>query len=450
MNYTICPLDTRYKETVGVISSHFNEDTLLFSKFRIEIAYLKFIIKHYPTGIDKEKAFDHIDVSFSDPENADINYQNTVVNAIREIEKTTKHEIKAIEYFIRSQFNPSLKISKDIERFIHFGLTSEDVCSLAYSRSIYYCNLYIKSKIRDLQNLIFGRRESFNHVMLGRTHGQYAVPTTFYDQLQIFVNRLDQHEISQKVYCKFGGAIGNLYSLDRINEYFDWEGFFRDFVKNYTDFNVKKLNSRQTTQTDCGQSFAEIFAELNTNCRILIDMCQDIWLYNSYGYFTRKKENGEIGSSTMPQKINPILFENAEGNLKIASMWFTFFSNELPISRLQRDLSGSTISRNLGMPFGYMAVALDNMIKGIEKLELNVPLLESETDLHHETILEYIQLLLKIENRESAYELINEEFAKKAQVSKKDIIDFLEQDELDIPETVLDSLRDFNINKLTN
>ena len=451
-NMSICPLDSRYLDEIKDIADIWNEDNVLWEKLQVEQQYLQALVVSRPSKIgDNQKLMlGYIAETFKVNQETD-KYRNLVLKEIRIIEKTTKHEIKAIEYFMRQELmieeiggqSKIGKIGSQLANYVHFGLTSEDIISITNSRLIQLSYNVINSYIYKIHEIFDKFGGVSDCAMAARTHGQLAIPTSFYKQLENYRYRLNfiSTDTNPIIYCKMGGAIGDLYSLKLVDPEFKWEAFFDDFC---SGLGLQRLDN--TTQVDNGLSYNHILHSMNQVCRILIDFCQDMWQYHSYSYFVRKKVDGEIGSSTMPQKINPIKFENAEGNAKIASMWFNFLMNELPVSRMQRDLSGSTIMRNLGVPFGYMLVSIKNILTGMKNLEISREHMQADLIHNHEMIFEYIQLLLKDNGYPKAYELFNNNFAKRQSISRNELIEFI--DSLQIDSLLKDKIRDFDITKI--
>lgn len=444
-NNQICPLDNRYATEISEISEIWNDDNVLWTKFGIEINYLRHLAIHRSTKMAYDSAIlvGYIDKTFKIGKQTD-EYKRNVLAEIRTIESTTRHEIKAIEYFIRRELTiDNSRIGDQLANYVHFGLTSEDVISITNSFLIGITKKIINENIKNLLSTFKIFDGVADCAMASRTHGQLAIPTSFGKQLQVYKHRINfiTEKSDSTIYCKMGGAIGDLYSLKLVQPDFNWTLFFDNFCGEY---GLSRLE--YTTQVDNGLSYNHILNSMNQLCRIFIDFCQDIWLYNSYGYFIRKKNAGEIGSSTMPQKINPIKFENAEGNAKVASMWLNFLVNELPISRMQRDLSGSTIMRNLGMPFGYMLLSIKNMVSGVSNLELNRQAMQSDLVNNHELMFEYIQLILKDNGYTETYELLNNNFAKRQSISRQELVEFIDQ--LNINDNIKTKIRDFDITKI--
>jgi len=394
----ISPLDGRYHKYTQPLSKYFSEFALFRYRTRIEIEYfiqLHSITQHDPLDKTICSKLRQIYQNFSLE-----NYET-----IKTYEKTTNHDVKAVEYFLRDEFKHLGLNNKT--HLIHFALTSQDINNTAVPLSVYeYINMLFLPKIQQVYQSLESLAEKWkNHVMIGRTHGQPAVPTTMGKEFKVFSYRL-MKQLAQltklKLFAKFGGATGNfnahVYAYPDLT---DWRLFADKFVKSLG------LNRSQfTTQIDNYDSISELFDLVKRQNVILIDLCRDIWLYISQEYLIQRKIKGEIGSSTMPHKVNPINFENAEGNLGLANCLLEFCSRELPISRLQRDLCDSTISRNFGSIFGYIHIALDNILKGLDKLSVNSKQLDMDLKKHQIVVTEGLQTKMRKEGQENGYELI--------------------------------------------
>lgn len=398
---SVSPIDGRYKEKTKELSDYFSEYAYHKYRVKVEIEYLIFF--------SDKNIFDVKNSDFIELKKI---YENfTIENALRikEIEKTTNHDVKAIEYFIKEKVK-ELNIEFNYE-FIHFGLTSQDINSLSNVlrlRDAMNNNVIpLIEKVIDL--LRYMGLGNIALPMLSRTHGQPASPTllgkellVFYERLKNQISKHQKQGVKNIIYStKFGGAVGNNNANYFAKDDFKWNENFDLFLNS---LNIERHN--YTTQIDHYDNLSEIFDNLNRISIILVDMCRDFWQYISYNYFTQKVIKTETGSSTMPHKVNPIDFENAEGNLLIASCMFQFFSRKLPISRLQRDLTDSTITRNIGTSLAYMVIALKSCIKGINKLSVNEDQISRELLNNNIVIAEGIQTLLRFHNIPNAYEKI--------------------------------------------
>jgi adenylosuccinate lyase len=348
---------------------------------------------------------------------------------IKLYEEKTKHDIKAIEYYLRERFK-HFNIPHD--HMIHFGLTSQDINSLAISTMLDRFNHNELSLVLDdLIEQIFQFANKNDMAFPARTHGQLAVPTTLKKEMLVFVNRLRQ--IKRKLQelpftAKFGGAVGNISAHYVAYPEHGWHLFMTKFVKKY---NISR--EEYTTQVSNNDSLCEYFNFIKSFNNVLIGFCRDIWMYNSYGYFNQAVNADEVGSSTMPQKINPINFENAEGNLELANCLLSFMSDKLQISRMQRDLTDSTILRNIGVALGHAVVAYKSIMQGLKKLSINKENIEK--DLTNTGLLaEAYQILLKKQNIKDGYELIKE--MERAGLNIND---------LNIPESLKENLKSVTI-----
>ena len=393
----ISPIDGRYNKKTHILKEYFSEFALFKYRLFIEIKYLLELGKQNVISINNndEKTINNVYINFSKDD----------VITIKKIEETTQHDIKALEYFIRSKLENNLENEKIIN-YVHFCLTSQDINSTSYVLSIKQFNNVILipklSKILKCLNKIILNNMSL--VMMAKTHGQPATPTTLGKEFCVYHERLTNQLnllLKYDYKTKFGGATGNFNAHKFIFPQKNWISFSNIFINS---IGLKRNNF--TTQIDHYDNYAQVFDILRRINTILIDFCQDIWLYISNNYFKLKIVESHVGSSTMPHKINPINFENAEGNFYLANSLFQLFSNKLPISRLQRDLTDSTILRNLGVAYGYMYISLCSLETGIEKLEINKPIIDKDLEENYVIIAEAIQYKLKILNVKDSYEKI--------------------------------------------
>ena len=389
-SYRLSPLDGRYYNYTKRLSSFFSEFALFKYRLYVEIEYLI-------------KLLDELCIEYDCFKLRDI-YNNFILkdyNIVKNHEKILKHDVKALEYYIRDKF---IELNINCIEFIHFGLTSQDINNTALSLSIrdYIKLLYsinLKNIINKINYKIFNWK---NEIMISRTNGQPAVPTSMGKEFKVFSYRLQQqYNILRQIkfYGKFGGASGNLNAHVLAYPNIDWIKFGKLFLNN-----IGLLRSEYTTQIDSYDSLAQLFDCVKRINTILIDLCRDIWLYISQEYIIQIKVAEEIGSSTMPHQVNSINFENAEGNLMLANALFEFFSRKLPISRLQRDLTDSTVSRNIGSAFGYTKIAYDNILSGLDKLKINSTKLQQDLDNNKLVLTEGIQTLMRKEGNINAYQ----------------------------------------------
>ena len=347
---------------------------------------------------------------------------------IKSIESRTNHDVKAVEYFLKEKFKLNKNLAPYTE-FIHFACTSEDINNLAYALMIKDASMITKKSLKILTNHIkFISKQYSNNPMLSRTHGQSASPTTmgkefanFFHRIKKLENEINRHVMSGKI----NGAVGNYNAHMVAYPQINWEVVAKSFVNNLKlDFN------KHTTQVEPKDTIALLLGDYVKLNNILIDLCRDIWGYISLGYFSQQLKEGEVGSSTMPHKVNPIDFENAEGNFGIANAILTHISNTVTISRWQRDLTDSTIMRNIGSSFGYINLALYSLLKGLNKLEINKIKLKQDLDDSWEVLTEAVQTVIRKNNIPNGYELMKK-LSRGKKISKEDLAKFI--DEMDVP-----------------
>ena len=393
----ISPLDSRYAEKIVPIREAFSEKALIKTRFNIEIDWLLFLCNKMPNDFPKLSKISINKIlkfkeSFSDKD----------VLKIKKIESVTNHDVKAIEYFIVDFFKKDNQLKKYIN-LIHYGLTSEDINSLSYAIMIKKgAEDYLKY-IQNLNKIIKTLSRKWKSVpLLSRTHGQAASPTTIGKELKVFGARIDR-EINTfknvKPLAKFSGATGNYHTFEITNNKIDWPTMTSKFIKSF-GVNQNPL----TTQIECHDWIAEMSHSIIRINNINTDLCQDMWIYISNNIFKLKLNKNEVGSSTMPHKINPIDFENAEGNFGISNSLNNFFADKLAKSRLQRDLSDSTVLRNIGLSFGYSYLAISSLINGMSKVEPNKNFILNELDDNWEVLAEAVQTIMRYEGISDAYE----------------------------------------------
>ncbi len=393
----ISPLDNRYSSRILDTRLCFSEAELIKQRFIIEIDWLIYLCDKHP------KHFLKISNTLKNKLSIFKNqFSDKYVLKIKKIEKKTNHDVKAVEYFIKDYFLKDKQLAKYIH-LIHFGLTSEDVNSLAYAIMI---KTGIKIHIQKLQSLTkslnsYSTRWK-NISLLSRTHGQAASPSTLGKEIKVFSNRIKTTIKSLKLVtpqAKFSGATGNYHTFLIANDKINWPNNNKKFLKTYDI-----QHNTHTTQIEPHDWIAEttqIMTRLNNIC---IDLCQDMWLYISNDIFSLKVYKNEVGSSTMPHKVNPIDFENAEGNFGISNSLNDYFVNKLTKSRLQRDLSDSTVLRNIGLTFGYSQIALTSLANGMEKVKPNLSKINNELDDNWEVLTEAVQTVMRYEGIDNAYE----------------------------------------------
>jgi len=409
----ISPIDGRYRPKVGTLALYFSEEALIKYRIKVELTYLLFlsekgIIKKITTGQKKEL------LSILDQ------FGGKQALRVKEIEATINHDVKAVEYFLREALAP---FNLNIEEYIHFGLTSEDTNSLALSLSIKEARDQvilpaIKEVVNKLSEMVYVYRSL---PMLGRTHGQPAIPTTVGKEFLVFTIRL-QKEMKNlsllPIEAKLNGAVGNFNAHLVGFPEADWIALSAEFIKS-----LNLVPNQFTTQILPADSYLRLFQSLSLINSIIIGLDQDIWRYISDNYFLQKPKKGEVGSSTMPQKVNPIDFENSEGNLEVANAIFGLLVKKLAISRLQRDLSDSTVKRNIGVAFAHSLVAYKSSLIGLEKVIPNESFLREELLDHWEIVTEGIQTILKSTGDSRAYEKLKE-FARGKKLGQGEIKNF--------------------------
>ncbi len=418
--HSISPVDGRYINKTAPLQEYFSEFALIKYRVKVEILYF---IALTEANCPELKGFpkDKTDVLHKIYTNFDL----AQAEQIKQIEKVTNHDVKAVEYFIKEQFD-ALNLS-EYKEFIHFGLTSQDINNTAIPLSIKEGveTVLLPSIEEIIQKLNALAKEWKNVPMLARTHGQAASPTLLGKEVMVFVERLNhQKTILQKFEysAKLGGATGNFNAHHIAYPEIDWIAFANGFVKNKL-----RLNRQQfTTQIEHYDGLAELFQTFQRINNICIDFCRDFWTYISMDYFKQKIKPNEVGSSAMPHKVNPIDFENAEGNLALANSVFSFLANKLPISRLQRDLTDSTVLRNVGVPFAHSLISYQSMLVGLNKLILNSNKIHQDLDQNWAVIAEAIQTFLRKKNYPNPYETLKELTRKNEQINQETIHVFID------------------------
>ena len=414
----ISPLDNRYANKISQFRSNFSESALIKIRFEIEIEWLLFLC----TKLSK---------SFKPLSNESIkkinsfksNFDDKYVLQIKKIESTTNHDVKAVEYFIADYFNKDKVLSKYVH-LIHFGLTSEDINSLSSACLIKNgISLFINESLNTNKTLLKYTKNWSNISFLARTHGQAASPSTLGKEFKVFSSRLSREiQILKaiKPLAKFSGATGNFHTFDIVNSSIDWPKANKRFLK---QFGIEQ--NLYTTQIEPHDWIAETSHSIVRINNILTDLSQDCWMYISNDIFKLKLNKNEVGSSTMPHKVNPIDFENAEGNFGISSALFEFFANKLTKSRHQRDLSDSTVLRNIGLGFGYSSLALSSTNKGLSKITPNISSIKNELDDNWEVLTEAVQTLMRYEGIPDAYEQLKK-LSRGSKLTQDSYIDFIE------------------------
>ncbi len=425
LSENISPLDNRYREVVRPLARYFSEDAFIRYRIRVEQRYLRALFNELKIKADLEE--------FLGPVTAED------IAAVKEIEEhgrgeipATHHDGKAIEYFLKTRLDPRF------QEYVHFGLTTEDVNNIALA-------LMLREGLEEellpgldtlLEEIRALAREERRTAMPGRTHGQWASPTTFGKEIMVFVRRLESEVARLKtarIEAKLSGAVGSYSALKFALPEIDWLDFSRKFIRSFD-----LTPSLVTTQTVPPESYLRVFQSFQLINSILVDLCRDLWRYISDGWVVQKPVEGEIGSSVMPHKVNPIHFENAEGNLKIANALFECFARELPVSRLQRDLSDSTIKRNFGVALAHAYLAYHSCREGLARIRPDREMMEGLLDDHPEIVTEGIQTELR-KHIPDPYERLKE-LTRGKTITGEELHRFI--DSLEVPGEVKEKLKD--------
>ena len=431
--YAISPVDGRYREKISSLEDYFSEAALIRYRIRIEIEYFIALcelplpqLREVDPGV-----FDTLRKLYRD-------FGREDARAVKEIEKTTNHDVKAVEYFIKEQFD-RLGLS-GYKEFIHFGLTSQDINNTAIPLSLQEAvnDVYVPA-LQAVREKIDDLAEQWQDVpMLARTHGQPASPTRLGKEIEVFSVRLrQQFDLLNDVPCaaKFGGATGNFNAHHIAYPDIDWKAFGTAFVQERLGLHY----SFPTTQIEHYDHMAALFDGLKRINTILIDLDRDFWSYISMDYFKQQIKKGEVGSSAMPHKVNPIDFENSEGNLGIANALFEYLAAKLPVSRLQRDLTDSTVLRNIGVPLAHTLIAFRATLKGLGKLLLNAPRIAADLEANWAVVAEAIQTILRREGYPNPYEALKGLTRTNQAITAETLAEFIET--LDVSEAVKTELR---------
>lgn len=429
----VSPIDGRYRRQIAELSAYTSEYALIHYRVMVEIKYLLALSRvlpvlqklHEPHYQEELRAI-YADFSEKDAER------------VKEIESVTNHDVKAVEYFIKEQLKDS--DLDDVLEFVHFGLTSQDINNTAQPMMLrdalekYWIPL-LEQVIARIEHYA----EEWKEIpMLARTHGQPASPTTLGKELKVFAYRLTQQlsllrQVPQSV--KFGGATGNMNAHHIAYPDVDWRAFAHDFAREELQMELEEY----TTQISNYDNLAALLDAIKRICVILKDFSQDMWLYISEEYFKQKIKKGEVGSSAMPHKVNPIDYENAEGNLGIAIAYLEHLSHKLPVSRLQRDLTDSTVMRNIGMPLAYSGIALNSLLKGLGKILLNEEAILRDLDDALPVIAEALQTILRREGYPQPYEALKALTRTNEKLTRERVDDFIDQ--LDISDDVKEEMK---------
>ena len=437
----ISPIDGRYRDKVDSLANYFSESALIRYRVMVEVEYF---IALCELPLPQLRGFDH--ALFDNLKEIYLDFTVEDAQKIKDNEKVTNHDVKAVEYFIKERFD-ALNLH-EYKEFIHFGLTSQDINNTAVPCSfrdaihdVYYP--VIDELIAKLEELA----EEWKDVpMLAKTHGQPASPTRLGKEIRVFVYRLTkQLELLKKVACsgKFGGATGNFNAHNVAYPEIDWTAFANKFLTE----KLKIEREQYTTQISNYDNFAAVFDNLRRINNIVVDLDRDFWTYISMAYFKQKIKAGEVGSSAMPHKVNPIDFENSEGNLGIANAVLDHLGNKLPISRLQRDLTDSTVLRNIGVPLAHTIIAFKSTLKGLNKLIINKAAIEADLEDNWAVVAEAIQTILRREAYPNPYEALKALTRTNSKVTQASIAEFI--DTLDVSAELKEQLKQISPSNYT-
>ncbi|KAA3651569.1 MAG: adenylosuccinate lyase [Bacteroidetes bacterium] len=418
--HAISPIDGRYFSKVSELSKYFSEAALIKYRVRVEIEYYISLCKIPLKQLETVKESHHsmlrkIYIDFSDED----------ALRVKEIEKITNHDVKAVEYFIKEKLENS-ELKKQLE-FIHFGLTSQDINNTAIPLSLRDAveEVYLPELNEVISELNAFSMEWKDIPMLARTHGQPASPTRLGKEIMVYAERLKEQYnalIDTPFSAKFGGATGNFNAHFVAYPEIDWVDFSNEFVND----TLGLYRTQTTTQVEHYDNLARLFDAMKRINTILIDLNRDLWTYISMDYFKQKIKAGEIGSSAMPHKVNPIDFENSEGNLGIANALFEHLAAKLPVSRLQRDLTDSTVLRNIGVPIAHTLLSIKSMLKGFSKLLINKDKIAADLNDNWAVVAEAIQTVLRRENYDKPYEALKELTRKNEKITQQSIAEFID------------------------
>lgn len=432
----VSPVDGRYHKQTESLAYYFSEAAFINYRVFVEVEYFIALCEiPLPALKDFDKSrFEEIraisrDFSFKD------------ANDVKDIEKVTNHDVKAVEYYIKKKFD---KLGlKEYKEFIHFGLTSQDInnTSVPYTTKLAFHDVLLP-QLREVLKKISARAEEWKDIpMLARTHGQPASPTRLGKEMAVYKERITaQLDLLGSIpfSAKFGGATGNFNAHHVAYPEIDWATFGNHFLNNALGLERQQI----TTQIEHYDHLAAFFDNLKRINTILIDLNRDMWTYISMDYFKQKIKEGEIGSSAMPHKVNPIDFENSEGNLGVANALFAHLASDLPVSRLQRDLTDSTVSRNIGVPVAHTLIALKSLLKGLSKLEINRAKIHADLEDNWAVVAEAIQTILRREGFQNPYELLKDLTRKNEKIDKEAIYRFIER--LKVSDELKEELKKIN------
>src|SRR5690554_2006603 len=434
--YAVSPIDGRYASRTKNLQAFFSEAALMHYRVRIEIEYF-IALCHTEVAPLTRLTTEEITSLRKVYEN----FSSEDTQDIKETERTTNHDVKAVEYFVKDKLQ-ALGLDKNLE-FVHFGLTSQDINNTAIPLAVKEAvEMVYLPELKKLEQQIEALANKWKDIpMLARTHGQPATPTRLGKELEVFLVRIQEQKemlLQAKYAAKFGGATGgyNAHVIAYPKE--DWLAFGKNFVEKTLGLH----HSYPTTQIEHYDHLAALFDTLKRINTIILDLNRDFWTYISMEYFKQKIKEGEIGSSAMPHKVNPIDFENSEGNIGIANALFEHFSSKLPVSRLQRDLSDSTVLRNLGVPFGHSLIAISSTIRGLDKLLLSEETISKDLDKNWAVVAEAIQTILRREGYPKPYEALKELTRTNEAITQKTIVLFI--DGLDVGDAIKEELRNIS------
>tara|TARA_B100001758_G_C18416564_1_gene620386 strand:- start:672 stop:2015 length:1344 start_codon:yes stop_codon:yes gene_type:complete len=437
----VTPIDGRYISKTSSLQEYFSEAALIKFRVQVEIEYFIALcnssilqLNHFPTN------------KFSNLRDLYLKFTNKDAQRVKDIENVTNHDVKAVEYYIKEEFD---KLGLDeFKEFIHFGLTSQDINNTAVPFSIKQAveNIYLPN-LFHVVNLLKVRAQEWQDIaLLARTHGQAASPTRMGKEIQVFIERIEkQIELLKTIpfSAKFSGATGNFNAHHVAFPEIEWKSFADNFTKNALDLERQQT----TTQIEHYDNLAALMDNISRVNTILIDFSRDVWTYISMDYFKQQIKKGEVGSSAMPHKVNPIDFENAEGNLGMANAVFGFLASKLPISRLQRDLTDSTVLRNIGVPFAHTLIALASLNKGINKLVINEANISADLEKNWAVVAEAIQTILRREGYPNPYEALKELTRTNSIINSESISAFI--DTLNVSNTVKKRLKEISPSNYT-
>tara|TARA_B110000444_G_C18820768_1_gene587598 strand:- start:315 stop:1658 length:1344 start_codon:yes stop_codon:yes gene_type:complete len=429
----ISPIDGRYRSKTKSLSAYFSEEALIKYRVKVEIEYF---IKLCELPLPQLKEFNPS--LFEELRSIYKHFSSEDALEVKEIERITNHDVKAVEYYIKKEFD-KLEL-QTYKEFIHFGLTSQDINNTAIPLSIKNAvkEIYLP-ELQDVINQLKKITEEYKDIpLLARTHGQPASPTRLGKEIEVFLKRIENQKkmlLQIPFGAKFSGATGNFNAHHVAYPNIDWKTFGSEFVEKCLGLSF----SFPTTQIEHYDSFAALCDNMKRINTIIIDLNRDLWQYISMDYFKQKINENEVGSSAMPHKVNPIDFENSEGNLGIANAIFEFLSVKLPVSRLQRDLTDSTVLRNVGVPFGHTLIGIKSTLKGLSKLVVNTTKIEDDLNVNWAVIAEGIQTILRKEGYPNPYEALKDLTRTNSSINHEVIQQFIDQ--LDVDEHVKSQLK---------